>query len=155
MYSFSCGNEGINRAESQNMHSSSLAVKAISDAFPLARPRVSHDNERIKCYGHYPILEREGTKFYRYPIASFILSFGESQGWKRAHDFVREVYNAFSPQQLYKVSSKWRIPETAIFWDESGGPRVSGREAPVFSHRRNCLTSGDRILMQAKGRKEK
>ena len=72
-----CGNEGINRADRQNMHSGSLAVKAIVELFQALDSNqaaqlhgqilvfsVSHDNERVKLYGHFPILDGDRTAFY-------------------------------------------------------------------------------------------
>lgn len=66
------------------MHSSSLAVKAIVELWQALGDdqaaqlsgqvlvfSVSHDNERLKLYGHFPVLGRERAAFYRYPIASF------------------------------------------------------------------------------------
>lgn len=111
-----CGNEGINRADRQNMHSSSLAVKAVVELFRSLGDEgastlngqvlvfsISHDNERVKVYGHFPVVESEKTTFYRYPIASFVLNFDENQGWKKTHNFVREVYHAFYPAHLKRI----------------------------------------------------
>lgn len=111
-----CGNEGINQADRQNMHSSSLAVDAIlqlyravdeSKAIELSGQilvfSVSHDNERVKLYGHFAVVEGEKACFYRYPIASFVLNFEENQGRKRTHDFVREVYDKFYPAHLKRI----------------------------------------------------
>jgi hypothetical protein len=111
-----CGNEGINRADRQNMHSSSLAVKAIVELFLALGENqasqlngqilvfsVSHDNERVKLYGHFPILELDRITFYRYPIATFDLNFEESQGRKRTHDFVRAIYGTFFQEHVSRI----------------------------------------------------
>ena len=111
-----CGNEGINRADRQNMHSSSLAVKAIVELFQTLGDNqaaqlngqilvfsVSHDNERVKLYGHFPVLTREKATFYRYPIATFDLNFEESHGRRRTHDFVRAIYDKFFPDHVKRV----------------------------------------------------
>ncbi|RMD40941.1 hypothetical protein DV735_g4211, partial [Chaetothyriales sp. CBS 134920] len=116
-----CGNEAINRADRQNMHSSSMAVRAIvkllqslgdhNDANDLNGQilvfSISHDNERVKIYGHFPILSSSGktttTTCYRFPVASFVLNFDGSQGWKKTADFVREVYKTFVPAHLQRI----------------------------------------------------
>ncbi|KAK5077610.1 hypothetical protein LTR24_009500 [Lithohypha guttulata] len=107
---------GISVADRQNMHSSSMAVNAIVQLCRAADEAqvtdlsgrilvfsVSHDNERVKLYGHFAIIDGEITTFYRHPIASFVLNFEESQGRKRTHDFVREIYHAFYPAHLKRI----------------------------------------------------
>ena len=129
-----CGNEGINRADRQNMHSSSLAVKAIVELFQALDSNqaaqlhgqilvfsVSHDNERVKLYGHFPVLEGDRTAFYRYPIASFDLNFEENQGRKRTHDFVRAIYRTFFPEHVNRVRtvlSKMEDPRSQSMYSD-------------------------------------
>lgn len=111
-----CGEEGINYADRQNMHSSSLAVNAIIQLYgALGEDKVrelsgyilvfliSHDNERVKLYDHFAVIEGEKTSFYRYAIASFVLNFEENQDPTRTHDFVREIYHTFYPAHLKRV----------------------------------------------------
>ena len=111
-----CGDQGINRANRQNMHSSSMAANAIIQLYraldgdevsDLSRQilvfSISHDNERVKLYGHFAVIDGENTTFYRYPIASFVLNFEENQGRKRTHDFVREIYHKFYPAHLKRI----------------------------------------------------
>ena len=66
---------------------------------------VSHDNERVKIYGHYAVIDGVKATFYRYPIESFTLNFHEGQGRKRTYDFVREVYHKFYPEHLKRIRS--------------------------------------------------
>ncbi|RMD39312.1 hypothetical protein DV735_g5816, partial [Chaetothyriales sp. CBS 134920] len=110
-----CGNEAINRADRQNMHSSSIAVKALVDLFQslgneaskfngeILAFSISHDNERVKIYGHFPVFTNGTTTYYRFPVASFVLNFDGSQGWKKTSDFVREVYQTFLPKHLQRI----------------------------------------------------
>ncbi|KAK5943795.1 hypothetical protein PMZ80_003076 [Knufia obscura] len=111
-----CGDEGISRADRQNIQSASVAVNAIIqlcravDETKMADLSgqilvfsVSHDNLLVKLYGHFAIIDGEKLAFYRYPIASFVLNFEESQGRKRTHDFVREIYHSFYPAHLKRI----------------------------------------------------
>ncbi len=111
-----CGDQGINRGDRQNMHSSSVAVNAVIQLFRALDGNeaselsgqvlvfsISHDNERVKLYGHFAIIDEEKATFYRYPIASFVLNFEENQGRKRTHDFVREIYHKFYPAHLKRI----------------------------------------------------
>ncbi|KAK5080089.1 hypothetical protein LTR05_008800 [Lithohypha guttulata] len=107
---------GISVADRQNMHSSSMAVNAIIQLYRAADEAqvpelsgrilvfsVSHDSERVKLYGHFAIIDGEKIAFYRYPIESFVLNFEASQGRKRTHDFVREIYHTFYPAHLKRI----------------------------------------------------
>jgi hypothetical protein len=110
------GDQGINRADRQNAQSSSMAVNAVVQLHRVLGDdrtsrlsgqilvfSVSHDNERVKIYGHYAVIEGAQATFYRYPIESFTLNFHEGQGRKRTYDFVREVYHRFYPEHLKRI----------------------------------------------------
>ncbi|KAK5086193.1 hypothetical protein LTR70_007438 [Exophiala xenobiotica] len=111
-----CGDEGISRADRQNIQSSSVAVNAIIQLFRAVDETkvadlsgqilvfsVSHDNLLVKLYGHFANIDGDKLAFYRYPVASFVLNFEESQGRKRTHDFVREIYHSFYPAHLKRI----------------------------------------------------
>ncbi|KAK5936441.1 hypothetical protein PMZ80_011322 [Knufia obscura] len=111
-----CGDEGISRADRQNIQSSSVAVNAIIQLYRAVDEikvadlsgqilvfSVSHDNLLVKLYGHFAIIDGDKVAFYRYPVASFVLNFEESQGRKRTHDFVREIYHTFYPAHLKRI----------------------------------------------------
>lgn len=111
-----CGLEGINRADRQNMHSASMAVRAIVELFEsLGREEarkldgetlvfsISHDNERSKVYGHLPITMGGKTTFYRYPVASYVLNFDEILGWKPTRDLIMEIYYTIYPAHLRRI----------------------------------------------------
>ena len=62
-----CGDQALNIADQQNMHSASIAVKGIVELFRRVRYQkklhqtiltfsVSHDNELVRIYGHYPLI---------------------------------------------------------------------------------------------------
>jgi hypothetical protein len=116
-----CGNEAINRADRQNMHSSSIAVNAIVQLYRSVNESqasqlsgrvlvfsISHDNELVKLYGHFAIIEGGRITFYRFliariDIAPIAVDREESRGWKRTYDFVREIYHKFYPQHLQRI----------------------------------------------------
>lgn len=106
--------QGIKKADRQNMHSASMAVNALVQFLLAADPTtelsgevlavsVSHDNERSKLYGHFAVCEGPRWTFCRYPIDSFVLNFNEDLGWKSTHDFVRAVYEVFYPPHLARI----------------------------------------------------
>ena len=106
--------EGLNKADRQNIHSASIAVRAIimlyQETFGHGSNRVlqlydkvlvfsiSHDNDRIFIYDHFAVIEPdfpEGLKYYRYPIV--ILSFTTRNGADvyKAYNFIMNVYYLF------------------------------------------------------------
>jgi hypothetical protein len=112
------GDQGINRADRQNAQSGSMAVNAVVQLHRVLGDKrtsqlsgqilvfsVSHDNERVKIYGHYAVIEGARSTFYRYPIESFTLNFHEGQGRKGTYDFVREIYHSFYPEHLKRIQN--------------------------------------------------
>lgn len=77
-----CGNEALNIADRQNAHSASVAVNAVVELYRAVSRQeelhrkilafsVSHDNEAVRIYGHYPLINEKDTSFYRHPIKKF------------------------------------------------------------------------------------
>ncbi|KAK4142105.1 uncharacterized protein C8A04DRAFT_30219 [Dichotomopilus funicola] len=71
-------------ADCQNAHSMTLAVRAVVELFRAVKREdeihrqilaisISHDNQCVRIYGHYPVIDGENTKYYRYPIHSLDL----------------------------------------------------------------------------------
>ena len=88
-YSLSCGQQALELADRQNAKSMTIAVKAIVELFKLVKREkelhreilafsTSHDHWAVKIYGHYPIINGNGTTFYRHLIRDF--SFTELDG---------------------------------------------------------------------------
>lgn len=118
------GEEGLNKADRQNIHSASIAVRAIimlyREAFGHGSDHVlqlygevlvfsvSHDNDRIFIYGHFAVAEPdfpEGLKYYRYPIV--ILSFTTRGGADiyKAYNFIMNVYEDFAPVHRIRIKN--------------------------------------------------
>ncbi|KEF50788.1 uncharacterized protein A1O9_13162, partial [Exophiala aquamarina CBS 119918] len=110
-----CGNEGLDRADRQNMHSGSIAVDAIVQLYrAIGSGResalngeiivfsISHNHESVKLYGHFPIIQGAEVSFYRYHATTFILGL-EEEDWRRPHDCVREIYKVFYPAHLQRI----------------------------------------------------
>jgi hypothetical protein len=65
-----CRNEGLNIADRQNAHRSSFAVKQVVDLYRgVSRQQelnqkvlafsVSHNQEAVRIYSHYPVIHRD------------------------------------------------------------------------------------------------
>ena len=117
------GERGMNEADRQNIHSASIAVRAIimlyREAFEKTEPHrllqlygqvlvftVSHDNDRIFLYGHFAVTDPglpSGLKFYRYPIGLFSLTTNGGADRFKGYNFVRNIYEKFAPAHRTRI----------------------------------------------------
>ena len=117
------GQEGIDKADRQNIHSASIAVRAIIElykaAFGTTYPdridelygqvlvfSVSHNNKLVNLYGHYAVLSDDSTrelKFHRFDIAMFSLTMYDGADRYKAYNFVRNVYEKFAPEHRKRI----------------------------------------------------
>jgi hypothetical protein len=81
-YKVECGATALDIADQQNAHSITLAVRATIKLFRLASREmelhreilafsISHNHRSVRIYGHYPVINRKDTKYYRHPIHTF------------------------------------------------------------------------------------
>ncbi len=115
------GEVGLNEADRQNIHSASIAVRAIvmlyREAFGHTAPHrvrelygkvlaftVSHDNDRVLLYGHFAVANISGElEFYHYPIDIISLTIRDGVGRYRAYNFVWNVYEKFAPDHRKRI----------------------------------------------------
>ncbi|OQN95281.1 hypothetical protein B0A48_18752 [Cryoendolithus antarcticus] len=124
------GRIGIDQADTQNVHSASIATKAIISLYAstfgsqhektkdlLGRIlvfTVSHNNRIVNLYGHYAVASTNGSasngdedgghfQYFRYDIAMFSLSMYEGRERFKAYNFVRNLYRCFAPQHLQRI----------------------------------------------------
>ncbi|GAM82273.1 hypothetical protein ANO11243_002520 [Dothideomycetidae sp. 11243] len=114
---------GLGRADRQNIHSASIAVKAIitlyQTAFGVSDPErvrelngrllvfsVSHDCDRVLMYGHYAVIKPnvlDDPQFYRHNIACVSLTAQDYKDLAVPFNFVRSVYEDFAPQHVQRI----------------------------------------------------
>ncbi|MCJ1449618.1 MAG: hypothetical protein MMC23_010140 [Stictis urceolatum] len=116
------GDEGLNKARRQNIHSASIAVNAIIELYKAAYGgsdpsqveglygqvlvfTVSHSHSVVYLYGHYavPADDSKRLEFYRYEIALFSLSLDDGRDRYRAYSFVRNIYEKFAPEHRKRI----------------------------------------------------
>nr|OQO29345.1 hypothetical protein B0A51_06925 [Rachicladosporium sp. CCFEE 5018] len=124
------GRIGIDQADTQNIHSASIATKAIVNLYVAAFGRehektkdllgrvlvftVSHNNRMVNLYGHYAVAGMNSSdvdghdtvdsyQYFRYDIAMFSLSMYDGRERFRAYNFVRNLYDRFAPQHLERI----------------------------------------------------
>jgi hypothetical protein len=111
-----CSSMGLDIADRQNAHSMTIAVRAVVELFRLVKREkelhreilafsVSHDNEIVKIYGHYPIIDGPKTTFYRHPIRGvFFGEFGGNDRWT-AYKFTKSIYDVWMPMHFERICS--------------------------------------------------
>lgn len=111
-----CGRRNINDADRQNVHSASITVKAIVQLC-LAGGRefaqdingqilvfsISHDNERVKIYGHFPLIRDGRVTFHRYYVHDYSLDGHYGRDRNTGSNFTRAVYRDFYPVYLGRI----------------------------------------------------
>ena len=117
------GEEGLNKAHRQNIHSASIAVRAIielyREAFRESDPNrvsklygqilvftISHNHNMVHLHGHYAVISEDfpgKLEFYRYEIALFSLTLDEGRDRFRTYNFVQNVYEKFAPEHRKRI----------------------------------------------------
>lgn len=111
-----CGNEALDIADRQNIHSGSVAVKQLVDLYKAVSREaelhqkilafsISHNHEFVKIYGHYARVEKDTIIFCRYPIHIFGFTTMEGKEKWTAYRFTRNVYDIFMPIHLRRICS--------------------------------------------------
>jgi len=54
---------------------------------------ISHDHRIVRIYGHYPIIDRNKTTFYRHPIHTFDFTALDGREKRTAYKFTKNVYD--------------------------------------------------------------
>ena len=119
MLEVKCGNEGLDYADRQNMHSCSVAVKALlkleqkADQYREDKKlesllgeilvySISHDQKIGRLYGHYALVEGENWTYYRHHIANFDIFFNE-RDLLALHNFVLNILTLHGPKLLNRL----------------------------------------------------
>ena len=111
-----CGAAALDVADRRNAHSMTLAVRGIVELFSLVKREkelhreilafsISHDNDTVRIYGHYPVIQGQMTSFYRHTIRKF--DFTEQDGKERwtAYKFIKNVYDTWMPTHFKRLCS--------------------------------------------------
>ena len=111
-----CGSAGLDIADRQNLHSMTLAVRAVVELFRLVNRAeelhreilafsVSHDHETVRIYGHFPVIEGTKITYWRHSLRKY--DFTERKGMEKwtAYTFMKNVYDIWMPTHFRKISS--------------------------------------------------
>jgi hypothetical protein len=111
-----CEVAALDIADRQNAHSMTLAVRAVVELFRLIKREdeihreilafsVSHNHEDVRIYGHYAVINKRNTTFYRHVIRKF--NFQELDGKEKwtAYKFTKNLYNTWMPTHFKRLCS--------------------------------------------------
>ncbi|AEO59814.1 hypothetical protein MYCTH_2095026 [Thermothelomyces thermophilus ATCC 42464] len=111
-----CEVTALDIADRQNAHSMTLAVRAVVELFRAVNREnevnrkilafsVSHDHRSVRIYGHYPVITRKDTKYYRHPIHTFDFTALDGKDKWTAYRFTRNVYDVWMPKHFENICS--------------------------------------------------
>lgn len=109
-------NCALDIADRQNAQSMSIALRAFVVLFRSVKREeelnqqilafsISHDDRSVRIYGHYPVIEKTKTAFYRHLIRAFDFTDGEEEEKWTAYKFTRNVYDIWMPNLHHKIRS--------------------------------------------------
>lgn len=113
-----CDNEGLDAADRQNMHSCSVALRALlrieqeADKYRSNKKMdglskrilvfsISHDYQDARLYGHYAIVQEMKWHYYRHRIRKFDLF--DRNSMLSLHNFVRNILKSFMPEHVKRL----------------------------------------------------
>ena len=88
-----------------------LAVRSVVELFRFAKREkelhreilafsVSHDHQAVRIYGHYPVVDRNKTIFYRHSIYVFDFTTLDGRDKWTAYKFTKNMYEVWMPVYL-------------------------------------------------------
>lgn len=133
-----CGKEGLDIADRQNMHSCSVALRAllrIEQEADKYRPgkklpglcgqilvfSVSHDQKDARLYGHYAVLRGENWTYHRYFIDAFNL-FPKRDDILTLHNFIHNLFKTHLPAHVQRLKDALAVfPEPGVLSSAATG----------------------------------
>jgi hypothetical protein len=108
-----CGNQAMDFADRQNMHSMCIALRAV---VTLARAAgcleqvnrrilgfsISHDSEDVRIYAYYPEINGDKIEYYRWPLRRFNI-WSKEERWT-CFRFVENVNRQFLPIHINRLN---------------------------------------------------
>ncbi|KAA6406948.1 MAG: hypothetical protein FRX48_09246 [Lasallia pustulata] len=114
-----------------------LAVRGVVELFRLVKCEgqlhqktlafsILHDNKVVRIFGHYPIIDRDKTTFYRHLIKKFDFTSEEGKDKWTAYRFTKNIYNIWMPDHHKLICSAIdKIPEDVNFGVSLGNSSTS------------------------------
>lgn len=136
-----CGKEGLDVADRQNMHSSSVALRAIlrieqeADKYRPGKRlaslngqilvfSISHDQKDARLYGHYALLHGDKWTYHRYFINSFNLLLNRNNVLDvlALYNFVQNLFKSHLPIHVQRLKDALAaFPEPGVLSSAASG----------------------------------
>lgn len=111
-----CGLGGLDIADRQNANSMTIAVKGVVELFRFVKREkeihrsilafsISHDDNAVRIFGHYPVIDGDKTTFYRHTIKRFDFTSERGKEKWTAYQFTKNVYDKFMPEHYKLICS--------------------------------------------------
>ncbi|KAI5925586.1 hypothetical protein F4810DRAFT_659194 [Camillea tinctor] len=147
-----CGSEALDIADRQNAHSMTLAARGIVELFRLVKREaevnrqilafsISHDNQTVRIYGCYPVLEGENTRYYRHPIRNFCFTDLNGKEKWTAYRFTKNIYDVWVPDHFKRICSAIDQLPSKVDFDAPALSESTGLSQDLESHHLASLES--------------
>ncbi|QSZ31117.1 hypothetical protein DSL72_000680 [Monilinia vaccinii-corymbosi] len=111
-----CGASALDVADRQNAHSMTIAVRGVVNLFRLVKREkelhreilafsISHSDQCVRIYGHYPVIDERKTTFYRHKIHAFDFTVLDGKEKWTAYKFTKNVYDNWMPIHVKRIYS--------------------------------------------------
>ena len=155
-----CGDGGLDVADRQNAYSQSIILRGLHALFQLVGREkelhreinsfsISHNDEYVRIWGHYAIIDGKDVKFYRHLISKFIFApSGEGdQRWK-AYKFIKNVYDLWLPRHIEWICSTIDMLPADISSEASDLPKLQSPGSELDSSRSGISQQLDRDIRE-------
>jgi hypothetical protein len=141
-----CGAAALDVADRQNARSMTLAARGIVELFRLVKREVEinrqglsfsvpHDHSYVRIYGYYPVITREKTEYYRYPVHKFDITALDGKEKWTAYRFIKNVDDSWMPEHLERICSAIdQLPLLDIDFDGPAPSVLTGLSQSLGSH---------------------
>jgi hypothetical protein len=142
-----CGDGGLDVADRQNAYTQSIILRGLHTLFQLVGREqeldreingfsISHNDEDVRIWGHYAVIDGKDVKFYRHLISKFVFApSGEGdQRWK-AYKFVKNVYDLWLPKHFERICSAIDLLPADLNFEVFDPPKPQSSDIGIDSSR--------------------
>ncbi|MCJ1339620.1 hypothetical protein MMC09_004910 [Bachmanniomyces sp. S44760] len=111
-----CSTSSLDIADRQNLHSMTLAIRAVVELYQLVNRveelhrevlafSISHDQANVRIYGHFPVIEGTKVTYWRRPLQKYDFTVRKGLDKWTAFTFVKNVYDIWMPIHFKRLCS--------------------------------------------------
>lgn len=171
-----CCAAALEIADRQNAHSMTVAVRGVVELYKYVKREkelhreilafsVSHDNEAVRIYGHYPLIDEAKITFHRHSIHKFYFTTLNGKEKWTAYKFIKNVYDKWMPDHLKRICSaiddipsniNLELSQSASLMEQSGlqnsqqsnAEPMSGLEEDALADSQELINSQDTVTFK-------